>query len=385
MGFSRRDLRRELLDFLGPGRDGQIAARYYGLDGLGGRTLLSVGQEVGLTRERIRQIVTAISQRISTEQPVSLGLDRTIAFVCDRMPASAEEIEAELHSRGLTSGLFRLEGVINAAGLLGKKLPFSITKIHGKRLVHAPCIDSVPLIARIVRRVITHRGMATLSDIVAEVRRLKPGGCNRNLVSTVLTHGKGFSWLDRPAGWFWLSNQPRNPVLNRIRKILSVANPIDISELSKGIARDYRMAGFSPPKRVLLEFCRQAPDLRVYDHTIQAMPRINPNDVLTQAERDIVRIFSEHDGAMALGELKSACLGLGMNCVTFFHTLEYSPILLKDAAGKYGLVGDRGDFCFHAVLHLGETRAGSRPMLRVLDRSSPRKRLSKTRPDSVAS
>ena len=340
MTLSKRYLERELLGFLGPGRDAHIAARYYGFDGLGGGTLLNVGQEVGLTRERIRQIVTTVSTRLSTAPPISRTLDRTIAFVHDRMPTAAEEIEAELHSQGLTSGLFRLEGIIRAAELLGRRVRFSITEAGGKRLVHAQNIPSFDTVVRIARRVIAHRGMATLSDIVAEVRSVEPGVCDKYLVASVLCHREGFCWLDRSAGWFWLSNNPNNnPVLNRIRKILSVANPINITELRAGIARDYRMEGFSPPKRVLLEFCRHAPGLDVYNNTISAKPGFNPDDALTKAERDLARILSKHGGTMAQWELKSLCLDTGMNSLTFFHSLEYSPIISKYAVGLYGLIG----------------------------------------------
>jgi len=52
------------------------------------------------------------------------------------MPAVTKEIEAGLRSRGLTSGLFRLEAVIKAAELLGKGLPLSITEVNGERVVH---------------------------------------------------------------------------------------------------------------------------------------------------------------------------------------------------------------------------------------------------------
>ena len=300
---SRLTLEKELHELLGTGRNALIAARYYGFDGRDAGSLQAVGNEIGLTRERVRQIVTASSARLSTGRPVSPTLDRTIAFVVDRMPAAAGEIEAELQFQRLTSGLFRLEGVVKAAELLGMRRPFSITEVKGERLVHARDIPSVDRIARIARRVVSRWGMATLSNVVAEVRKVESGVCDRKLVESALACLGDFHWLEQSGGWFWLSDNRNNPVLNRMRKILSVANPINISELRAGIGRDYRMKkGFSPPKRVLLEFCRQAPGLRVNDETVRADPRLNSNDVLTQTERDIVRILSEHGGAMATSE-----------------------------------------------------------------------------------
>src|SRR5713226_9748405 len=332
-------LEKELRDLLGTGRNARIAARYYGFDGLGGGSLQTVGNEVGLTRERVRQIVTASSARLSTGRPVSPALDRTIAFVVERMPATAGEIEAELRSQRLTSGLFRLEGVIKAAELIERRLPFSITEVRGERLVHARDITSVDTIIRIARRVVFRWGMTTLSNIVAEVRKVDSGVCDRKLVVSALACLRVFHWLEPSADWFWLSDKPNNRVLNRMRKILSVANPINVSELRAGVGRDYRMKGFTPPKRVLLEFCRQAPGLRVNDETVKAEPAVNSDDVLSHIERDIVHIFSEHGGTMATSELKSVCPGMGVHWRTFYQNLVSSPIISRYADGLYGLIG----------------------------------------------
>jgi hypothetical protein len=339
MRCSRLTLERELRDLLGTGRNARIAARYYGFDGRGGGSLQAVGNEIGLTRERVRQIVTETSKRLGAGMPVPLTLDRTIAAVVGRMPATAGEIEAELRSQRLTSGSFHLEGVVKAAELLGRHLPFSITKERNERLVHGRNIPSIETIIQIAERAISKWGMATLSDVVADVRKVESGVCDRNLVASVLACRGGFRWLDQSVGWFWLSDKLSNRVLKRARKILSVANPIGLSELLAGIARDYRMKGFSPPERILLEFCRQAPGLRVYDNTIKATPGVNPGDVLTHIERDIVHILSEHGGTMLVSDFMSVCLRMGVNQRTFYQNLRISPIISMYAQGLYGLIG----------------------------------------------
>jgi hypothetical protein len=255
------------------------------------------------------------------------------------MPAAAEEIEAGLRSQRLTSGLFRLEGVIKAAELLGKRLPFSITEVKGERLVYPRDLPSAATIVRMARRRICRWGMATLSDIVAEIRKVESGVCDRKLVASALVRLRGFHWLEKFAGWFWLSDTQHNPVLKRMRKILSVANPITISDLWAGIGRDPRMRRFSPPQRVLLEFCRQAPGLRVNDETVQAEPGINSGEVLAPTEKDIVRMLSEHGGIITTSEFKSACLGMGVNRITFYLNLVRSPIISTYGDHLYGLIG----------------------------------------------
>ena len=346
--MSKLTLERELHELLGTGRNALIAARYYGFDGRGGGSLQTVGDEIGVTRERVRQIVSATSEWVRTGRAVSPTLDRTIAFVVDHMPARAGEVEAELRFQRITSGLFRLEGVIKAAELLRRRRPFSITEVGKERLVHARGIRSVDTIVRIARRVISRWGMATVSDVMVELRKVESGGCGRKLVVSALACLKGFHWLEQSAGWFWLSDTRHNPVLNRMKKILSVANPIDILELWAGIGRDSRMKGFSPPKGVLLEFCRQAPGLQVNDETVHAEPGVHSDDVLGQTEIDIVHMLSEHGGTMATSEFKSVCLGMGVNRSTFYQNLVRSPIISRYGDHMYGLIGSgeasgRGD------------------------------------------
>ncbi len=135
--LSSLPLEKELLDVLGGGRDAEIAARYYGFDGLGAKSLRVVGREVGLTYERVRQIASAAAKRIGSGRPFAPALDRTLDFVTAQTPAVAAEIETKLRSEGLTSGPFRIEGILKAAELLGREPPFSVVDLRGQRVVLA--------------------------------------------------------------------------------------------------------------------------------------------------------------------------------------------------------------------------------------------------------
>jgi hypothetical protein len=336
-------LEKELLDLLGTGRNARITARSNGFDGRGGENFQSLGSAFGLTRERIRQIVTAASARLRAERPVSPVLDRSIAFVADHIPATAGMIEARvieagMRSRGLTAGLFRLEGVIKAAELLGRRLPFAITQVNGVRLVHSRDVPPLDSIVHTARRVVAHFGIANVSDVAAKLHGGASGVCDTNLISSVLASARGVRWLDRSEGWFW-SASGMNPLLRRIRKIVSLANPISVSELQASIIRDGRMKGFSPPRRVLLEFCRQAPGLNVRNDRIGAKPKVNPDEVLSQIEKQMVRIFSGHGGAMPVSKLISICRRMGVNRRTRYLYLVHSPIFSKYGHGLYGLIG----------------------------------------------
>ena len=335
--LSHLPLEKELLELLGGGRDAEIAARYFGFDGQGGKSLRIVGREVGLTYERVRQIATAGAQRIGSRRPFAPVLDRTIDFLASRTPVVASEIEVELRSHGLTSGTFRIDGILKAAELLKRDLPFSIAELRGERVILARQNGSLNSIVRMARRTTSRWGVANVSEIAAEGRSIQAGG--RSVVANLLACGRSFHWLDQPGGWFWFTDIPKNPVVNRIRKILSVANPIGIAELRAGIARDQRMQGFSPPKEALLELCRQTPGLQVTENTVHAVPRIDPSEVLGDTEREIVRILNENGAVMARAEFETICLAAGVNRSTFYNYILHSPVISKFAPGRYGLIG----------------------------------------------
>ena len=99
------------------------------------------------------------------------------------------------------------------------------------------------------------------------------------------------------------------------------------------------MRGFSPPQRVRLEFCRQAPGLRVNDETVEAEPGISTDDVLAQVEKDVVQMLSEHGGIITTSEFKSVCLSMGVNGRTFYLSLVRSPIISQYGPHLYGLIG----------------------------------------------
>ena len=336
-------LERELLDLLGGGRDARIAARYHGLDGRGGETLQSIGNAFGLTRERVRQIVATTSARLRGGRPVPRMLNRTIAFVADLIPAAApvieaKVIEAEMWSQGLTAGSFRLEGLIRATELLRMRLPFAMTEVSGERLVHVQDIPQLHSIVHIARRVVARYGIATVSKVAAKLCEKAPGVNSWNLVTSVLAHERGFRWLDRSGEWFW-SETGINPALHRIRKILSVVSSARASDLLAGITRSARMKGFSPPIEVLLEFCRQAPGLHVGDNAIEAKSRVNPDEVLSQIERQIVHTLSQNGGTVTVSEIRSVCLRMGLNFTTCRLYLVNSPFILKYGHNRYGLIG----------------------------------------------
>jgi hypothetical protein len=329
-------------------RNREIIVKLLGWDGKGKNILEAMGQEYGMTRERVRQIRNKFCRKLRRGKTVYLPiLTRALEFVGDASPGLADEIEATLSDHGLARAPFHLDGLLTAAEGLGIKVPFRIVKLRRKRIVVPPEATEVPkLIVQLAKKVVRHWGIATISDIAAQVQDETEQPITADFLMDILSSRKDFKWLDQPGGWFWLSSVEKNRALNRTRKILSVASQIDISELRSGIGRSRRMNGFAPPRRVLLELCRQVTWCAIDGNTILADSDLNSEEILSENEIIMHRVLKEHGDfgpVMNHEKLEDRCLEQGMNQITIRIYMGDSPIIARHAQGVYGLRGARID------------------------------------------
>ncbi len=334
-------LEEELASFLANvrnRRNAEIFTRRFGLDGLKNETLQELGDRYVMTRERIRQICDKVGRFFNGSRPFAPTLDRALALVASNLPGFASEIEAQLVREGIATKAFRLEALQRSARLLGREPAFSITDAGGVRTaVGAGAEDAAAKVLRLANKAIRHWGALTIEELcarVAEKYRLSD-----TLVSGIITKQNDFRWLDQETGWFWLNSHIRNRVSNRIRKILSVCEHIVIAELRDGVRRNHRMGGIAPPRRVILEMCRQLPWCHVEGSAIRSNADLKWEDELSDVEVIFAEIFKTKGPAMQRERLEELCLSRGMSRSTFYVYIDYSPIMTKHARGVYGLRG----------------------------------------------
>ncbi|MFI5386747.1 MAG: DNA-directed RNA polymerase subunit alpha C-terminal domain-containing protein [Fimbriimonadales bacterium] len=342
-GLSEMLLEDELIDLVASvkgERNARITVRYFGWDGCGEHTLQQVGDAFGLTRERVRQICSRVSKAFEGKRPFAPALDRALAFVAVNVPASVDEIESKLADEGLAKTPFRLDGLLRASEVFGRELPFSTTRVGGRWIALPPeAGDLSRVVIRMARRAIEHWGVTTVADVTAQAAEGASASINVDSVQEILVAYEDFRWLDQAGGWFWFSSVPRNRLLNQIEKILSVAGRIGVSELRPAVARHYRMKGFAPPRRVLLELCRQVDGYRVEGDSIIADPPLDWREVLADSEQTITRVLKEHGPVMQRDRIEELCSALGMQRDAFSLNLQYSPVVTKFARGVYGIPG----------------------------------------------
>jgi hypothetical protein len=272
--------------------------------------------------------------------PFAPALDRAIAFIHERIPGHAAEIELALADQGITTGSFRIEGIVKAGQIFGREVPFAITAVGDKRVVTSLAAEGlIDSIRQTARKSVEHWGATTVSDVTAQVNDGSAYSADEHFVGGVVAMLDGFRWLDESGGWFWLTDVKTNRMRNQIEKILAVAGEITVSELRAGVGRHHRMQGFAPPQRVLLELCRQLSGFSVDGSMVRAHPPLGWRRALQDTEATMVEVLCEHGPVMKRSRLEELCLERGMNRSTFYVYLGYSPVIAHYARGVYGLRG----------------------------------------------
>jgi hypothetical protein len=340
-------LEEELIEIFSPhatGRDRQIVAEYYGWDGGGGHTLEELGQKYGLSRERIRQVcVRAVkrNRRVKVFAPV---LDRALAYIAQRLPLAADRLQAELDAAGFSRCHLSLATIQQAAEFLSRGPVFDLVAIGEVRLAAQPGTGHLPrTIIQVGKRAVLSYGATTIADIAAEAASLSDTKVEPVLVVETLQTLSDFTWLDQERGWFQLECLPQYGLPNMIEKILAVTGEIDVAKLRGAIARYRRTGRKAPPCRVLLEFCRQLPGIRVEGNMIIADPPRDWEKVLGGVEAGMVRVLKEHGPVMERGEFEECCIRNGMNRFSFNAIIMCSPVITQYGRSLYGLLGAKVD------------------------------------------
>ena len=342
--FSNLPLEEELVQVFAPAcqaRDRQILAAYYGWDGRGGRTLEELGRRHGLSRERIRQICArAIKQDRGTAvfAPV---LDRALALLAKRLPKALDDLQAEFDAAGLSASRMPVESVQQAAGLLSRCPEFVIITVAQSCLaVHPKQAQTLRLVVETARHVVGNYGAARLADLAAALApRSSPQKISPALLRQALQTLSDHRWLDKSGNWFRLDWQPHYGLPNMIDKVLSVVGRIEASELRSALARYRRSRRKPPPPKILLEFCRQMPGLRVQKNLVVADPPRDWRKTLTGVERCMVEVLSEHGPLMERTAFEELCLRKGMNRFSFNAIVTSSTAVAQYGRGVYGLPG----------------------------------------------
>lgn len=358
-------LEEELRDLTGsasPSRP-EIAIEYLGWDGRGARSLASVGDSCGLSKERVRQLVAGLTDQLSTA-PVWAPILRRALDRCGRVcPRPADAIAALLQQEELATTPFHPHGLLTAAEAFRVTHTFSLRRFGEMDWLFQG--DEEALLrkcSQFARSAIAARGACSLGDLQAELGEQTGEDLAEDTLREWIDRLPAVCWLDGDRRWFRF--RTLGSTLETILwKILAVAPQIQLGELRTGLTRHYRSSS-AVPSAVLRQLCIQLGlqvdcDIVRVQQPIPAeevsaqveftnaqklrdyIAQCRPEDVLSEVEFTFFDILRAEGPLLPTIELEKRCMQRGMNQSTFWVYLTYSPILAQYASGVYGLRGAR--------------------------------------------
>ena len=312
---------------------------YLGWDGRGPRTLEIVGNAKGLTRERVRQKVSKLTDRLSEVSAWAPVLIHALDVCEQACPLPTEEIAALLQQNGLARAPFHAHGLLTASEFLRLTHRLSLRRFEGADWFFKAGQDAIlRKCMQISRSIIKRCGVCSLGDLQAEIGEQTSEVISEETLRSWLLRLSSVQWLDRDRLWFRLPTDGSS-LETKLWKIFAVAPEIHLGELRQGLMRHYRSAA-APPSAVLLQLCQHL-GLETDGDIVRTRKELQPEGVLTEVEYTFYYILKLEGPLFQSVELEKRCLHYGMNVHTFWMYLMFSPILAQYAAGIYGLRGAR--------------------------------------------
>lgn len=313
----------------------KIVSRFLGWDGGVGGTLAEVGAEVGVSRERIRQILAKSVKPVSCNV-VSDGsfLARAIEYVAKCAPAATECIEEGLIREGIVRSQFRVRAIERTAKHFEITLPWHVDRLNSQDLVLNKNTDE--LLRRVhaeAQRRVSHYGVTRKAYVATAVDPTLSGDKAELLCSLL----DGICWLDESRDWLWLPTA-RNNLLSRLAKILRVVTRINLETARHGVLRDRRMEEIEIPSEVFRALCQAVPWCRVEGDELIAEAGV-PEWEQDSKEALLLEILRRNGPVMRRRDLWRLASEQSVEKVSFDMLLSGSNIIVKLAPEIYGLIG----------------------------------------------
>ena len=111
--------------------------------------------------------------------------------------------------------------------------------------------DYFKRVPRIARAIVSAFGCGHIEHILSDLDAGSERTIDALQVTIILDQNPDVRWLNQEREWFTIVETKRNRLSNIVRKVLSVAQEISISELRGAVKRVHRLDGFAPPLRYL--------------------------------------------------------------------------------------------------------------------------------------
>lgn len=339
-------LTEELLDLLKAittERKAEIVAKRLGWHDGHERTLQEVGDLVGLTRERVRQMEARAQQKLTNCSVFAPSLQRALKLAKASAPCTAATFSDALKEHGLASTTWNPGVLVRAAQYFG--IPHGLVLHQNEGTEFLANEGMTPdVFARVRRMSWSHSrtdGAACLVRIGFELSEELERRVSLAEIRSIVSSMPETRWIDEKSGWYWLGDHGNTTIFNTIRKMLSISKRISMDDLYEGILKSYRMdESVVAPKSVILKMLSQVPWIRIKQSSIlSAQPALHWQEVLNGTERIMVQVLKEAGGVLDHPTWKQRCVALGVSKSTFMVYQGNDALFVRLLQGVWTLRG----------------------------------------------
>lgn len=319
----------------------RVLARRLGWDGRPPSTLEAAGRELGVTRERIRQLQSKVLKRLPKAHPVFLpALDNALTATSELAPIADNAATALTIDRGYSKAGFHPAALITAADALGHEHTLRRSRVKGKYFVATTNVDGqVRVLAATARRLAGSSGAFSVFHAKRECAKATVD-LDEERIRDLLGTIPGFISLDLGRDWWRATALPegRDRLVNLSKKMLSVASPLSVKTIRDGIARAYRGRASSnihlrdslavPPVAILRSFFEHDPDFSIDANLVRCRLPLDYKDQLGSGEQVVVDVLrSCAFGVLDRPALARGAMEKGLGEASFGAVTSFSPVL----------------------------------------------------------
>lgn len=339
-------------------RRARIFAERYGVRGEA--TLQSVGDQYGLTRERIRQVVEKMTGRLNGITFVTPCFSKLKQLVQDSAPIALtifNEKHRELLGENLSledADRFSREALgVGIANISDRSMGHTGNAI--KRIVLPSQSEEDGLVVAVrdaARRMIRSCGAAQIMYVTGMVSEAMNKPVSVMEVRQSIQSVEGMEWIVEDDGWFWFGmDTVNNRAIEIARKVLAIADKrMDVEEIQQAICRSRRLKydegkNITPmvelPRHVLREVLSHISWLTIVQiDDFVLKEKIQPEGILSQSELALYNFLKQSGGVASRNTLYKEMVDKKlMSGASFQLLLASSPIICPYGGSLFTLRG----------------------------------------------
>ncbi|WP_239483211.1 helix-turn-helix transcriptional regulator [Burkholderia sp. MS455] len=341
-------------------RDAEIFARRFGVCGHANSTLAMIGIHVGLTRERVRQILHQMllrARRCHFDIPAIVALRETcLSFVPDTLETLDLALKPSLGAMLSLVDAHRFARDILADPFLRISKPTNASQgslVMALRSSQGDLASTGQAVSRQIQRMIRTAGAVHMPTMMTQLH--SECASEVAVLRKRIELTKGFEWLDAAHEWFWIREASgcTNMAVLVAEKMFAVAvMPLSGEDVLRGMRRYAKKSAWRlrhyqfgtrtlPPVSIIEAVLARLPWLHRMQHNrYQAKEPCDLLQSLSATERKIWEVSRDRGGVAGRAELVNWLVSEGhVRFDAIAATMTTTPILAHVTRGVYALCG----------------------------------------------